>query len=457
MKLDLPVAILKVLALFSPVFSRPVYQNVVLLLVGHVLCKGRRTIADVLRRLHLKDIKNFSKFHWILSGAKWSAIKAARILFLEIIKLLLIHREEIVIPIDTTIERRKGPKIKGLGRQRDPVRSTKGCKVLTIGLQWLVVSICVKIPACSRFWALPFFSILIPPKNSLSSSQNASDLKGTKKHKKLTEWAAQLPGMIRKWVGKDQKFVIVGDQGFACYKIAHACIKAGGALISRLRLDARIFDFPSPKILRTGRPRLVGKRLPLFSEYLKDETLPWSEVEVNWYAGEKKRVLIYSRTALWYAFGIPPVTVRWVIVKDPKGEFDPVVLFSTDTTHSPQRIIEVFVCRWQLEVTFEESRRHLGIETQRQWSDKAIERTTPCLYASFSIIVLMAMNLIREKQGGIPLQSTSWYKKDHLTFSDALSFVRMSILEKRYFSKVGRKTELGKRALEELILQMAAA
>ena len=150
MKLDLPVGILKVLALFSPVFSQPVYKNMVLLLVGHILCKGRRTIADVLRRLNLQDVRNFSKFHWVLSGAKWCAIKAGRILFLEVVKSMLAHGEEIVIPIDGTVERRKGPRIKGLGRQRDAVRSTKGRKVLTIGLQWLVVSICVKIPT-NRF------------------------------------------------------------------------------------------------------------------------------------------------------------------------------------------------------------------------------------------------------------------------------------------------------------------
>ena len=250
MKLDLPAEILKVLALFSPVFSQPIYKNMVLLLVGHVLCNGRRTIADVLRRLNLKDVKNFSKFHWVLSGAKWCAIKAGRILFLEVVKSMLAHGEEIVIPIDATVERRKGPKIKGLGRQRDAVRSTKGRKVLTIG-----------------------------------------DLKGNNKHKKLTEWAAQLPGMIRSWVGKQQKFVIVGDQGFACYKIAHACTKVGASLVSRLRLDARIFDFPSPKIFRKGRPRLVGNRLPIFSEYLKDDTLAWQEVEVNWYNGKKNESL----------------------------------------------------------------------------------------------------------------------------------------------------------------------
>ncbi|MFI5334463.1 MAG: transposase [Chlamydiales bacterium] len=454
--LDLSDAILSTFSLFSPLFSRPIDRNVRLLFLGHILCKGRRTIADVLRCLHLENIKNFSKFHWVLSGAKWCAFQGAKILLLEIARSFSGSEEELLISIDTTIERRKGCKIKGLGRQRDAVRSTKGHKVLTTGLQWLVASVCVKIPMFNRFWALPFFTQLVPPKRPLSSSKNTGDLKG-RRHKKSTEWAAQLPLVIRYWLGKERKFAVVADQGFACYKIAHACVKAQSALISRLRFDARIFDFPPREILRRGRPRLVGKRLPLFTELLKDKTLTWEELEVDWYESKKKRVLIYTGTSLWYAYGIPPVTIRWVLLKDPSEEVAPVVLFSTNIEHSPTKIIEAFVLRWRLEVTFEESRRHLGVETQRQWADAAIERTTPCLMGSFSIITLMAVKLAQEERRQIPIQNTSWYKKDHVTFSDVLSYVRTHILRRRYFSKIGKKIKLGKIDLEELISRAAAA
>lgn len=454
--LDLPAPILNVFAFFSPLFSRSIFYRLCSLLQAHILCNGRRTITQLLRTLGLSHANNYSKFHWVFSNAKWSAFKASKILFLRIVSLLS-DEEEVVIPIDTTIERRKGPKIKSLGRQRDAVRSTKSRKVLTIGLQWLVASVSLKIPYCSRCWALPFFTQLIPPKRPLSTSKNRADLKENKRHKKLTVWAAQLPSIIRKWLGKRKKFVIVADQAFACYKIAHACIKAGGALVSRLRMDARIFDFPSPTPFRLGRPRLVGKRQPLFSELLKDTVLHWEEIEVSWYGGKKKRLFVYQRTSLWYAYGIPPVTIRWVLVKDPQDELDPIVLFSTNIEHSAARIIEIFVLRWQLEVTFEESRRHLGIETQRQWADKAIERTTPCLYASFSLITLMAVGLARENQGKIPIQKTAWYRKDHVTFSDALALVKTCILKRKYLSKFAKKGELGKRELEDLIYQAAAA
>src|SRR5690606_34752218 len=206
-----------------------------------------------------------------------------------------------------------------------------------------------------------------------------------------------------------------------------------------------------------GRPLLVGKRCPLFSDYLNDPNVPWKEVSVNWYGGRTKKLLVYTGVNLWYAYGIPPLPIRWVLIKDPSNESEPVVLFSTNPGHTAERIIEVFVSRWPIEVTFEESRRHLGVETQRQWSDRAIERTTPCIFGSFSITVLMAMKLAQERGDKIPLQETAWYHKRHITCSDVLAYVRLAILKKKYYSQFGLKSELGKRDLENLVLRAAAA
>ncbi len=452
--LDLPTSILNVLAIFSPLFSKSVYKNVLLLFVGHILTKGRRTIADILRTLNLQDLKNFSKFHWVLSQAKWSPLKASGILFAEIIKAFSL--EEVVIPLDTHIERRKGEKIKGLGRQRDAVKSSKSRKILTIGLLWLVAGVSVQFPGCPTSWTLPFFSQLVPPKRPLSNSRNKSDLNRKTKRKTLTEWAIQLIKVIERWLKGKVRFVMVGDIAFASHKIAHACVNSGGCLISRMRMDARIFNFPD-RHRRKGRPLLVGKRCPLFSDYLKDPNVIWKETTVDWYGGKKKTLLTYTGVNLWYAYGIPPLPLRWILIKDPNNELEPIVLFSTYTEHSVERIIEIFVSRWPIEVTFEESRRHLGIETQRQWSDKAIERTTPCIFASFSLVVLMAKKMSEANGKKIPLQKTRWYNKGHVTFSDVLSYVRLAILHRKYLSKFGLKSELGKKDLENLIHRAAAA
>ena len=72
-------------------------------------------------------------------------------------------------------------------------------------------------------------------------------------------------------------------------------------------------------------------------------------------------------------------------------------------------ILQWFILRWNIEVTFEEARAHPGVETQRQWSDLAIARTTPALFAMFSIIVLMAIEMLKDTT--MPIMKCAWYTK----------------------------------------------
>lgn len=234
--------------------------------------------------------------------------------------------------------------------------------------------------------------------------------------------------------------------------MANTCIDYGVSLISRMRLDARTFEFPM--VNKKGRPRLVGKRLLTFEKLAKDPSQSWQEIDVRWYGGISKKISILAGVCLWYGYGIRPVPIKWVLIKT---ESETCVLFSTNLNHQSEHIIEVFVERWQLETTFEESRRHLGVETQRQWNDKSIDRTTPCLFASYSIINLMALKLMEEKGEGIPLQECSWYKKTHVCFSDILNYLRLELLEYKYFSKISKRNVLKKNSLYDLISLLAAA
>jgi hypothetical protein len=221
---DLPHAIISILLHFSPLFSRTVFHNVCLLFKAHILSKGRRTIADMLRQLGLHNDRKFSKFNRIFYGVKWSGLKASQILFKLLYKVIS-SNEEILIAIDSTIERRRGPKIKGLGSMRDPIASTKSKKVLTIGLSWLVAAVVIKLPWASKNWALPFLTILMPPKKPLKSSTNEN--KDFHKHKTMTHWTCQIARNLRRWTGKLQKITIVADSAFACFYIANTCIDLG--------------------------------------------------------------------------------------------------------------------------------------------------------------------------------------------------------------------------------------
>jgi hypothetical protein len=100
-------------------------------------------------------------------------------------------------------------------------------------------------------------------------------------------------------------------------------------------------------------------------------------------------------------------------------------LLCTDLHADPERIVSWFVLRWKLEVTFQEVRRHLGVETQRQWSELAIRRTTPALLGLFSLVTLLAHH--RMGQTARAVRQAAWYHKAHPTFADALALVRREL------------------------------
>ena len=125
--------------------------------------------------------------------------------------------------------------------------------------------------------------------------------------------------------------------------------------------------------------------------------------------------------------GLPPAPIRWVLVRDPSGANEPQAFLSTDLTATPERILGWFVSRWRMETTFQEVRTHLGVETQRQWSDLAILRTTPALLGLFSLVVVWADELARAPTGAVRARTAAWYSKREPTFSDAIAAVRRTL------------------------------
>jgi hypothetical protein len=193
-----------------------------------------------------------------------------------------------------------------------------------------------------------------------------------------------------------------------------------------LRLDANLFDFPPSKHKGRGRKPIKGKPLKKLSAVLKDRKVSWKRYRVSLRYGRTNRLVeIASGTAIWYRAGVPPVPIRWLLVRDPKGELEPQAFLATDLQAQPGDILAWFVSRWQVEVTFEEVRAHLGVETQRQWSDKAILRTTPVLLGLFSIVTLWAHDLSKSRK--LKPRTAAWYPKAVLTFSDAIVAARREI------------------------------
>jgi hypothetical protein len=417
----LPPKMVQALAPFAPLFSRRVWRHAQVLLVGAILAPGRRTVSSALRAMGLGPEKRFHRYHRVLSRARWSSREVARVLLGLLVEAFVPEGAPLVVGIDETLERRYGRKISARGVYRDPVRSTHGHFVKSSGLRWVCAMLLVEIPWASRVWALPFLSVLAP-------SERYAAKRG-KRHKKITEWAWQMLLVLRRWYPK-REIVAVADRSYASLKLLSRCrsLSKPVTFIARLRLDAALYEPAPPRRPgQRGRPRLKGERLPNLSVVAEAPTTVWEPTTIaNWYGSGDRAVEIASATAVWYSTGLPAVPIRWVLVRDPEGGFKTQALLCTDVEADPRKVVSWFVMRWQLEVTFQEVRRHLGFETQRQWSDSAIRRTTPALMGLFSLVTLFAHRRMRQAAGTFRRQA-GWYRKTHPTFADALASVRKEL------------------------------
>lgn len=442
---DLPTTIIHVFALFAPLFSRPVFKNALELMVAHFLCSGKRTITNLIKCLGKHKDSKFTKYFYILRKAKWSAFQASRLLFLLIVERLLPKEAPIEINIDAHLNRRRGPKIKGLGLHRDAIASSKNQKVLATGHNWLVAAICVNIFGTKYKWSLPFLSYLLTPEKPLASSRNKADLRGKSRHKKMTKIACQFILQIRCWLGPEREIIVVADNAFCCRDICRACIKHNVIFCTQLRLDASLYDFPPPRKEKRGRPRVVGMRLPSLEALLNDKKQKWINMQVPWYSGGTKNLDVLTGTCLWYHNTVGGVPIRWILTRDPKGEKKPTALLVTDFRVCAEQAIAFFVGRWPIETTFQEINQHLGLETIHTWSDTSVNRTAPTIIASYSLACIVVNESVKETGIEIAPQTSVWYKKMNVTFSDVMAYLKLLILNKKYFSqceKVGMQEKI---------------
>ena len=415
----LPQMMIRVLAPFAPLFSERVWGHVQVLVAGAILAPGKRTVSSALRAMGLDQQKNFHRYHRVLSRAKWSSMEASRVLFGLLVEAFA-PQGPLVVGIDETLERRKGKKISAKGIYRDPVRSSHSHFVKTSGLRWICVTLLAEVPWAGRVWALPFVC-------ALAHSERYAREQG-KRHKPLTEWAGQLLLLVRRWC-PGREIVAVADSSYAALKLLDRCRNLSEPItfISRLRLDAALYEHaPARRPGQIGRPRIKGERLASLSSEASDPYAGWEPITISgWYGAQQRTVEVLSGTAVWYNSGLPAVPLRWVLIRDPKETLETQALLCTDLDADPEHIISWFVRRWQMEATFQEVRQRLGFETQRHWSDKAIERTAPAMLALFSMLTLFAHQYMA---GSADIaRRTAWYGKRTPTFSDALALVRKKL------------------------------
>ena len=402
-------------------FTAAAWRHVLVLVSGALLAPGRRTVAAALRVMGLGEAAGFAVHHRVLSQGHWCARAVARRLLLLLVATF-VPDGPVVVGLDDTIERRWGARIAARGIYRDPVRSSHGHFVKASGLRWLSVMLLAPVPWAGCVWGLPFLTVLAP------SERHAAG-RGIR-FKKLTDWGRQALLQVARWL-PGRRVVAVADSGFSAIALPRD-LAPHLAVVTRLRLDACLCE-PPPRRRpgATGRPPVRGARLPSLAQRLRSPRTPRRRVTVEgWYGRTRRRLDIASGTALWYHPGMR-VAIRWVLVRDPSGEKEPQAFLCTDQQAEPTDILRWFVRRWRTETTFEEARRHLGMETQRQWSDLAILRTTPALLGLLSLVTLWASQLAEER--GPAVERMRWYPKPLPTFGDALALVRRELWTARVF------------------------
>lgn len=407
------------LALFAVQFDPRVWTQAQVLLTGAILARGQRTVCSALRVMGLSDERHFQNYHRVLNRAVWSSRALSQIL-LRLLVQTFAPAGSILIGGDETIERRRGERIKAKGIYRDPVRSSHSHFVKASGLRWVSLMLLAPIPFAQRIWALPFLSLLAPSERYSQEKARA--------HKTVLDWTRQALRQVRHWL-PGRALVFVGDSSYAAIDFLWQMTQLANpiTMVVRFRMDAALYE-PAPprRTAQKGRPRKKGNRLPTLAQVASDPQTTWERRVVAYWYGERRRLIeISSGSAVWTHSGKPALPIRWVMVRDPRHTFKTQALLCTDLKVSAKQIVEWFVQRWQLEVTHREVRAHLGVETQRQWSERAIARTTPLLYGLFSLITLLAQQLAH--QGKVLTRRSAWYDKPVPTFSDALAAVRYDL------------------------------
>jgi DDE superfamily endonuclease len=406
--------IIEVLTAFRPLFTAPTWRKLMTLLTGTLLARGRRTVTAALRQTgHEMDL-HWSGFHQVLNRARWSPLAASRCLLQLIVETFVQAGGSVDLVIDETLERRWGPSITKRGHYRDSALSSRKRAVSSPGLRWIVMAVVVSPPWTKQRWALPFLAVLAPTP-AVSASLG-------KRHKTVCQWARQMVLMVRRWL-PDVPLNLLGDTTYSALELGLTCRKLEVTQMGPLALDAALYALPPARTTHTlGRPRVVGNRLPSLQSVLQDPATTWQRHTFDWYGQGERSLDLCTGTALWYHAGLAPLPLRWVLTRDPQGAHPAKAFFSLNQSQLPQQIVAEFMKRWSLEATYEESRAHLGMETQRQWSDAAIERTTPLLFGLYSLVALFAHAL--SPSGQLHARPSAWYRKSTPTFSDALALVR---------------------------------
>jgi hypothetical protein len=418
----IPAAAEPLVAAISIAFTEPTARRFCLLMCGLIVTIGRRTVSHALVAIEPMLDGHWSNYHRLYSSAKFSMWKVAAALVREVIRLLPAD-VAIELVADDTVDGKEGAHVWAKSAHRDPTRSSRSKTATRFGHKWLVLCMLVQLPGWDRPWALPVLC------GMCISAKLAGKI--GRRQKTASQLTRQMLMRLMRWL-PDRRFILMGDYQVVTHEtVAFAQRHAQRVtVIGRLRGDANLYAPPAHpgRRLRGGRRATKGRKLP--SPAVRKMQLRPRTQEVAWYGNSRRVVRQVSETALWYDRHHCLVTpIRWVcVLGEPKENREQAFFFCSDTAMEATRIIELYARRWNIEVTFEEARALLGLETTRHWCRQSVLRVTPILLGLFTAVALIWQRLPQSRQR-VCWSRTPCYPKTGITFADALAAVRRDLWE----------------------------
>ncbi len=367
-----------------PAFTHPSFQTHIEVLLGWVMCLGKRTEYGVFQATQAdtaasrKERHPFDRFYNFFSRSAWTVHDLAHQVAVAIV-VALNPRGVLYLVVDDTLLHKRGKHVYGLGWFRDAVASTAKRVATASGNHWVVVGLAIRIPSTSKIYCLPIHAML--------------HLAG-KKNKSEATLAKEMLHDILRWF-PDRKLVLVGDGAYSVNNLL-GDLNDRVTYVGVMRADAAIYDVIVPKQSKSKRgpkPR-KGPRLPNPKEAVKKADgnrrgsgpWTWQTVKAEAY-GVPRKLKVLSFQAIWPEVrGLVPILV--VLVRDPLGKFDDKYLFTTDVNASLSWVNTTFSWRWSIEVAFKASKQVMKIQAPQHWCRESIQKLAPWVWLMQSVISL---------------------------------------------------------------------
>jgi hypothetical protein len=412
----------------------PTFQSFATILTGWVFA-SRRTVTRMILAAGAAADKHYSSYHRVFSAARWSLDAAGLALF----KLIEPHLgDTVLLALDDTLARKRGLKMFGVGMHHDPLLSSRGKTITNWGHSWVVLGVIVRFPLWpGRPFCLPILFRLYLSK--------AKAQKHGRKYRTRPELAVEMLRLLCRQ-RKTRRFHVVADSAYGGKSVL-CHLPENCDLTSRLVKDARLHDAPPPRKPGTkGRPRKRGKRLPTPRQMLAGRC---RRVSLDIY-GRTEKARLADTVARVYA--APERPLRVVAVEALRGGRGQEVFYSTCHDATAEEVIAWYAMRWSIEVTFHDSKQHLGFEEPQGWTRKAVERTAPVAMLLYSLIVLwFAAGGHRQWR---PLDCPWYQSKTQASFADMLATLRRVSVRQKVFSL--QLTGRGSRKVAQLLENTAA-